>query len=260
LSAIGIWGGLRTNFTGMTELSIIELLIISAAILLLTFLVFALPGKRLPIPLCCVIGLAAILIALQILALSNEFQFGRSFDAITTAAELFSHLAYWMIIIECVRRVDTPPFRIAGIAFMAAATFSLLWEHLVRPLPLATSSLVMIVVYVLLTSAMLLSFVNGSLLRGTSQAVPLETREREEYLTFAQHWSLTPRETELFILLMQGYKRVDIGQRCGLSEGTVKTHITNIYKKLDIHSKRELHQVFEQSRLLTASQRTEGDE
>jgi DNA-binding CsgD family transcriptional regulator len=246
LSKIGTWGENRTNFTGMTEISLVELAVICATILLLTFFVFGLPSKRLSLPLRCVIGFAAILLGLQILALSDEIQFGSSFDSITSAVEIFSHLVRWMIIIECLRSIDMPAFRVTGISNTASASLTLVWTHIFSPMAFATSTFVMIVIYILLLFVVLL-FVGSSVTREPPTPVPEAVSETSGYLGFAQRWGLSPRETELFILLMQGCKRLDICKECSLSEGTVKTHITNIYKKLNIHSKRELHQIYEQT-------------
>jgi DNA-binding CsgD family transcriptional regulator len=244
LSNIGIWGERRTNFTGMTELSIAELGIIALTILLLTFLTFDLPGRRLSLPLCCTIGFAAILGGLQILALSDELQFGIAFDAITSAVEIFSHLVRWMIIIECIRTIDTPSFRIAGISNSASAVLSLVWAHLMTSLDFATSTFVMVIVYVLFLVIVMLFVRSMASREAAPQTTPRET-SFDGYAAFAAQWSLSARETEIFGLLMLGRKRSEIEDECTLSEGTVKTHISNIYRKLDVHSKREMRQLYE---------------
>ncbi|MDR2586740.1 MAG: helix-turn-helix transcriptional regulator [Coriobacteriales bacterium] len=243
LSNIGIWGEVRTNFTGMTELSLGELGIICVTILLLTFLTLDLPSKHISLPLCCTIGFAAILGALQILALSSELQLGSGFDAITSAAEIFSHLVRWMIIIECIRAIDMPSFRIAGISNPVSAGLSLLWAHVIEPIGFATSTFVMIVVYVLFLIVLAL-FIRSLATRQTAPWSSSSPEELDGYARFANRWDLSPRETEIFTLLMLGRKRAEIERECGLSEGTVKTHISNIYKKLDVHSKHEMHLLY----------------
>ncbi|MDR3308208.1 MAG: helix-turn-helix transcriptional regulator [Coriobacteriales bacterium] len=244
LSNVGIWGETRANFTGMTELSISELVIISVVILLLSYLVFILPRHKLSLPLRCIIGLAVQLGGLQILALTNDFQFGYLFDAVTTAIELFAHLVRWMIIIECIRTVSTPYFRVAGVSNTVYSLLTLAWAHIVAGFEFATSTFVMVVVYLLFLIVMGIfmrsHFISGSVF--WSQA----SRENNAALdAFSERWHLSPRESEVFELLMAGKKRSEIEEACALSEGTVKTHISNIYKKLDIHSKREMFQLFE---------------
>lgn len=55
---------------------------------------------------------------------------------------------------------------------------------------------------------------------------------------------LTPRENEIMRLLLQGHTYKMIANRLYLSDNTVKTHIKNIYSKLEIKSKMELVQMF----------------
>lgn len=52
--------------------------------------------------------------------------------------------------------------------------------------------------------------------------------------------SLSVRETEVFMLLAQGRNKRNISNKLVLSENTIKTHISNIYQKLDVHSQQEL--------------------
>jgi DNA-binding NarL/FixJ family response regulator len=51
---------------------------------------------------------------------------------------------------------------------------------------------------------------------------------------------LTPREREVFALASRGLKNSEIATELFLSEKTVKTHLRNIYGKLDLKSKAEL--------------------
>jgi DNA-binding NarL/FixJ family response regulator len=62
-----------------------------------------------------------------------------------------------------------------------------------------------------------------------------ETEHREETLE-----ALTPREKEVFALASRGLKNAEIATELFLSEKTVKTHLRNIYGKLDLKSKAEL--------------------
>ena len=51
---------------------------------------------------------------------------------------------------------------------------------------------------------------------------------------------LSPRETEIFILLAQGRTRTLIQEELVLAENTVKTHIAHIYAKLGIGNRQEM--------------------
>lgn len=48
---------------------------------------------------------------------------------------------------------------------------------------------------------------------------------------------LTPRQTELLRLVADGHTNVQIARRLGLSEGTVRTHLENIYERLGVSSR-----------------------
>jgi DNA-binding CsgD family transcriptional regulator len=48
---------------------------------------------------------------------------------------------------------------------------------------------------------------------------------------------LTPRQTELLHLLAAGHTNTQIARRLGVTEGTVRTHLENIYEKLQVSSR-----------------------
>jgi DNA-binding NarL/FixJ family response regulator len=45
---------------------------------------------------------------------------------------------------------------------------------------------------------------------------------------------LTPRQTDLLRLVAAGHTNAQIARRLGLSEGTVRTHLENIYSRLQV--------------------------
>jgi len=51
---------------------------------------------------------------------------------------------------------------------------------------------------------------------------------------------LTPREREVFFLASRGLKNAEIADELYLSEKTIKTHLRNIYNKLNLASKADL--------------------
>jgi DNA-binding CsgD family transcriptional regulator len=48
---------------------------------------------------------------------------------------------------------------------------------------------------------------------------------------------LTPRQTELLHLLAAGHTNTQIARRMGISEGTVRSHLENLYEKLHVSSR-----------------------
>ena len=63
--------------------------------------------------------------------------------------------------------------------------------------------------------------------------------------------SLTPRETEVFELLAKGRNAAHIEEELVISNHTVRSHMLNIYRKLDIHSQQELIDMVEQEKSST---------
>lgn len=53
----------------------------------------------------------------------------------------------------------------------------------------------------------------------------------------ARFAELTPREREIVALVTQGLPTASIGQRLGISEKTVRNHLTMVYDKLQVHDR-----------------------
>lgn len=52
--------------------------------------------------------------------------------------------------------------------------------------------------------------------------------------------NLTPREQEVFLLLVEGYTLQETAEQLGIKYSTANTHVTGIYKKLGVTSRAEL--------------------
>lgn len=65
-----------------------------------------------------------------------------------------------------------------------------------------------------------------------------EGRSRVEAAT--ESWALTKREAEVLALLTQGKTVAQIAEELSVSEHTAKRHVSNIYRKADVHSRYEL--------------------
>lgn len=67
----------------------------------------------------------------------------------------------------------------------------------------------------------------------------------KQIFTFFQHstkttFSLTQRELQIAYLIKEGYAYKQIAKKCSISVDTVRMHIRNIYRKLDVNSKIQL--------------------
>ena len=58
-------------------------------------------------------------------------------------------------------------------------------------------------------------------------------------------FSLTKREEEVMLLLYKGRSKRKIASELFISENTVREYSRRLYKKLEIHSKEELVDLFE---------------
>jgi DNA-binding NarL/FixJ family response regulator len=74
--------------------------------------------------------------------------------------------------------------------------------------------------------------------KASARAIGTLLRREEAERTLAR--ALTPREVDVVRLAGQGVRNAEIGERLDISEGTVKAHLHNIYRKLEIESRVEL--------------------
>ncbi|MEY8460230.1 LuxR C-terminal-related transcriptional regulator [Eggerthellaceae bacterium 24-137] len=65
----------------------------------------------------------------------------------------------------------------------------------------------------------------------------------------ANTYLLSRRESEVLYYLARGYKSASIQQQLYISEGTAKTHIRHIYRKLNVHNQQELIHLIDEVQL-----------
>jgi len=68
---------------------------------------------------------------------------------------------------------------------------------------------------------------------------PYQSRYSEEYGDTSRYMPLTAREKEILQLLARGVTTNNLAQELDLSESTVKTHIRNIFTKLNVSTRTE---------------------
>lgn len=66
------------------------------------------------------------------------------------------------------------------------------------------------------------------------------TSNYEALSRIADKRGLTARETEIVLLVSQGYSAKTIAEMLYLSPETIRTHIKRIYRKLEVHSKQDI--------------------
>ncbi len=65
-------------------------------------------------------------------------------------------------------------------------------------------------------------------------------RFRKKCEAVADTFMLSRRETEVLFYLARGFKSTYIQEKLFISEGTAKTHIRHIYRKVDVHNQSDL--------------------
>jgi DNA-binding CsgD family transcriptional regulator len=73
-----------------------------------------------------------------------------------------------------------------------------------------------------------------------ASAMTVESRFAQNCQTFARHFDLSPRETEILIYLARGRGSIWIGNQLSISPETVRTHCKRIYDKTGVHNKEDL--------------------
>jgi len=64
--------------------------------------------------------------------------------------------------------------------------------------------------------------------------------ELMESILFQQRVVLSPRESQLVILVAQGLRNKEIAAALGLTEGTVKVYLTRVFRKLNVNDRLDL--------------------
>lgn len=185
---------------------------------------------------------------------------GALLDACMRLDDSCAHVLFWIVVVTAIDALAMPSYRVMGIAAAIYALSSVLWVALLGS-GVAFSSMVMLgAAYSLTIAAILSEWIGARRLDPTSKEnaertqVPASDHLPQGDLT-GEHVShaiaarckdiaaankLSPRETEVFILLAQGRTRSLIQDELVLAENTVKTHIAHIYAKLSIGNRQEM--------------------
>ncbi len=67
--------------------------------------------------------------------------------------------------------------------------------------------------------------------------------QEENLKNFFKQHRITPRESEIILMLMSGRKNKDIGKELFISYHTVKNHIHKIYQKLDVRNRLQMYDI-----------------
>lgn len=257
VSYLGMWGDTNANIS--TALPWFTAVVIPAACVavfaygaLARMADTALPIRFQPALLLILVGLFVVAIQANPTGASLGF-----LTDVIQIDELFAHLLFWTVVVTALDVLDVPSYRVIGVAGTVYAGASIAWVVLLSRAAIVDTLLVMLATYAFVVVALCaVWFVPqrggaGGALGGRDAgdeapaneddaAQPLARTVSDTCLEMAQRYGLSPRETEVFTLLAQGRTRAFIQDELVLSGSTIKTHVSHIYAKMDVHDRQEM--------------------
>lgn len=169
--------------------------------------------------------------------------------SVVQVCELFAHLLLWTVTATALEALELPAYRTVGLAWGTYALVSLVWVATLTEAPPTVTLVAMFVLYLVLI-ALLYAVGHLSAQPEAASGAPLDAREPDgdaaapsildRCALMAEEHRLSPRETEVFMLLVQGRSHSFIQDELGLSGSTVKTHVAHIYTKMGVQGRQEL--------------------
>lgn len=166
----------------------------------------------------------------------------------------FAHMLFWASIACTIASTAMPARRVAGLALAVYSALSIIWLFLLGDNDTLEAPVMAIAITAIYLLTMIVSHTNSSSAdqeeaqtprneaqeESTALADRIAASIEERCVEIASEYKLSPRETEVLVLLAQGRTRVYIQDELVLAENTVKTHIAHIYKKLDVGNRQEM--------------------
>lgn len=242
VSYLGMWGDTNANIsTALPWLTAMVVPAVCVAVFAYAVLArladIALPIRFQPALLLILVGLFVVAIQANPTGASLGF-----LTVVIQIDELFAHLLFWVVVVTALDVLDVPPYRVMGMAGAIYATASIAWVLLLGHAAIVDTLLVMLATYAFVVVALCaVWFVpSRSDVRVEEDAAPLAQTVSDTCLELARRYALSPRETEVFVLLAQGRTRAFIQDELVLSGSTVKTHVSHIYVKMGVHDRQEM--------------------
>ena len=241
VSYLGMWGD--TNASISTALPWLTALVVPAAcVVVFAYAALArladaaLPIRFQPALLLILVGLFVVAIQANPTGASLGF-----LTVVIQIDELFAHLLFWTVVVTALDVLDVPSYRVMGVAGVVYAGASIAWVLLLGRAAIVDTLLVMLATYAFVVIALCaVWFVPNRKGSSGEDAAPLAQTVSDTCLELAGRYGLSPRETEVFVLLAQGRTRAFIQDELVLSGSTVKTHVSHIYAKMGVHDRQEM--------------------
>lgn len=244
LADSGLWGNAPSSSGfGIDVPPLVSAAVISAlfaAVSLPTFLAYLNRpgGYRCHLPFLVLIAGFLALVLMQD-HLGNTF----AVYLFENAIELLCQVLFSFTIVTSARLLQVSGFRLSGFTLAFCYALVILWSVLLEGADFVSNSIILGVTYLLVVFVATPSLPRkkGAVSEGgDEETAGVFDSAVAKSKAIAQEHGLTKRETEILELLAQGRSMPYIQQELVLAEGTVRTHVNRIYKKLDVHSRQEL--------------------
>lgn len=169
-------------------------------------------------------------------------------------------ITLWVLLTKAVRSEKVDPIVVFGLSTLVVRLLpNYVGKYLVPSLAVSAGGFVrdhivaLIALMSLLLAAVTVLFLNARLTKqlmpqeartGESENVAekAETREQDSgrAAKIASHVGLTPRETDVMLLMARGFSYQKIAEELGVSVGTVQNHVKHVYRKTNVHARQEL--------------------
>lgn len=157
-------------------------------------------------------------------------------EVLITAIEALSHALFWTTLVTALRLKDVSLFRVVGLSAGLYDVVSIVWVVFFFSLGVVNNAVIIMVAFAIVVLVVWLT--DRSEQEASAVVPPDFVFDRRAEIAKAH--GLSPRETEVFMMLAQGRSRAYISEKLVVSEGTVKTHISHIYAKLGVHGRQEM--------------------
>ncbi len=265
ISRNGIWGGSQATIIP-DQSAFLDLLIASGVFVVMSVIAFGTfaaseGARKVQFPFIVLITGVFFLVACDLMGLRPEIR-----AIATSAVDLYCQALSPFVIVCCARALPFPAFKVVSASRVLVYVLALGWLMFLEESGIALGLIVLLAAYLFM---MVVAFTgspsnddgvgrfpsdgrdlvisdprDASLPTVLPELSPAESDPYGGLLSARDRLSaagkLTPRETEVLGYLLQGRSLPYISQELFLSNGTLRTHTRNIYRKLKVHSKQEL--------------------
>ncbi|MDO4443110.1 MAG: helix-turn-helix transcriptional regulator [Slackia sp.] len=165
-------------------------------------------------------------------------------DTLMRLNDSFSHSMFWAVVVILLDASAIPSYRIIGGATALYAAGSIAWVLFLGNTDAVENLIVIIAIYALTIASMRFSWSkrepapkNDS---KTDAATVVTDALEKRCAEVAEAYKLSPRESEVLVLLAQGRTRTYIQEELVLAENTVKSHVAHIYTKLGVRDRQDM--------------------